>query len=245
MKKLTILLSLSLLSLMVSGCASLNYNEIASNASTFAPGVVVVLPAVKMPEGADQEADKVTKAIYGAAVGTKKFARVIDQVTAKSQMEANSELQDAVLSYTQKLRALQVSDKERCRKIGEIYQADTIIVAEVGKWGYFTISDEKAGEVGLAIKMIDVATGSVYWKAAHAAKETYHLFKPNLGDMALELAEKIFGFMPKFATRAVAPAAVAPAVVAPAVVAPAAVAPAEVTPTAEEAPETLEAPATP
>lgn len=216
MKKFSILLCLGLLSLMASGCASLNYNEIASNAGSFAPRVVVVLPAVKMPEGADQEADKVAKAIYDAAVATNKFERVIDQVTAKSQMEANSDLQNAVLSYTQKLRALQVSDKESCRKIGEIFQADTIIVAEVGKWGYFTISDEKAGEVGLAIKMADAATGSVYWKAAHAAKETYHLFKPNLGEMALDLAKEIFKFMPKFAKPTAVAAPPVPAVAAPA-----------------------------
>ena len=197
MKEISMLLCLSLLSLMASGCASLNYNEIAPNANTFKPKVAVVLPSVKMPEGADQEADKVAKAIYDAAVATKRFERVIDSVTAKTQMSENSQLQDAVLSYTQKLRSLAVSDKESCRKIGEIFQADTIIVAEVGKWGYFAISEEKAGEVGMAIKMVDAATGSVYWKAAHAAKETYHLFKPDLGDMTLELAKKIFDFMPK------------------------------------------------
>ena len=74
---------------------------------------------------------------------------------------------------------------------------DTIIVGDVGKWGHVKYADEKAGEVGMAIKMVDAATGSVYWKASHAAKKTYSLFKPDLVDMAADLSKKIFDYMPK------------------------------------------------
>ena len=197
MKRLREILCSCMVMLIVSGCASINYNETAPNANTFKPKVAVALPAIKMPEGADQEVDKVAKAIYDAAVATKRFDRVIDPMTAKSQMSDNSELQDAVMSYTTKLRSLGVSDKESCRKIGEIYQADTIIVGDVSKWGLVKYADEKAGEVGIAIKMVDAATGSVYWKAAHADKKTYSLFKPDLADMAADVSKKIFGFMPE------------------------------------------------
>ena len=195
MKRL--LLGCCMVMLIVSGCASINYNEVAPNAGAFKPKVAVVLPAIKMPEGADQEVDKVAKAIYDAAVATKRFNRVIDPLMAKSQMSENAQLQDAILSYTSKLRSLGVSDKESSKKIGEIYQVDTIIVGEIGKWGHVTNAGEKAGEVAMAIKMVDAATGSVYWKAAHAGKETYSLFKPDLNDMAAALAKKIFGYMPE------------------------------------------------
>ena len=197
MKRLREILCSCMVMLIVSGCASINYNEIAPNAGAFKPQVAVLLPAIKMPEGADQEVDKVAKAIYDAAVATKRFDRVIDPITAKSQMSDNSELQDAVMSFTTKLRSLGVSDKESCRKIGEIYQADTIIVGDVSKWGHVKYADEKAGEVGIAIKMLDAATGSVYWKAAHADKKTYSLFKPDLADLAADVSKKIFGFMPE------------------------------------------------
>jgi hypothetical protein len=182
--------------LAIAGCASINYNEIAPNAGTFKPKVAVVLPAIKMPEGVEQEVDKVVKAIYDAAVATKRFDRVMDPMDARFQMFNNRELQDAVMSYTTKLRSLGVSDKESCRKIGEIYQVDTIIVGDVGKWGHVKYADEKAGEVGIAIKMVDAATGSIYWKASHTAKKTYSLFKPDLVDMAADLSKKIFEFMP-------------------------------------------------
>ena len=197
MKRLREILCSCMVMLIVSGCASINYNEIAPNASTFKPKIAVVLPAIKMPEGADQEVDKVAKAIYDAAVATKRFDRLIDPITAKSQMSDNSELQNAVMSFTTKLRSLGVSDKESCRKIGEIYQADTIIVGDVSKWGHVKYADEKAGEVGIAIKMVDAATGSVYWKADHADKKTYSLFKPDLADLAADVSKKIFGFMPE------------------------------------------------
>ena len=186
-----------LLLLIIAGCASINYNEVAPNAKTFRPKVAVVLPAIKMPEGTEQDIDKVAKAIFDAAVATKRFERVIDPLTAKSQMSDNGELQGAVLTYTTKLRSLAVSDKDSVKKIGEILQADTIILGEVSKWGYGVYAGEKNGEVGMAIKMVDAATGTVYWKAAHAAKKTYSLFKPDLADMATDLAKKIFDFMPK------------------------------------------------
>lgn len=197
MKRLRTILCLGLFLLIVSGCASINYNEITPNAKTFQPKVAVVLPAIKMPEGTEQDIDKVAKAIFDAAVATKRFERVIDPRTAKSQMSDNGELQGAMITYTTRLRALAVSDKESAKKIGEIYQADTIIVGEVSKWGYGIYAGEKNGEVGMAIKMVDVATGTVYWKAAHAAKKTYSLFKPDLADMATDLAKKIFDYMPK------------------------------------------------
>ena len=197
MKGLKAILCLGLLLLIVSGCASINYNEIAPNAKTFQPKVAVVLPAIKMPEGTEQDIDKAAKAIFDAAVATKRFERVIDPLTAKSQMSDNGELQGAVMTYTSKLRSLAVSDKDSARKIGEILQADTIIVGEVSKWGYGIYAGEKNGEVGMAIKMVDVATGAIYWKAAHSAKETYKLFKPDLANMAADLAKKIFDYMPK------------------------------------------------
>jgi hypothetical protein len=197
MKKLVAALGLCMFVLAMSGCASLNYNEIAPNANTYKPKIAVVLPSIKMPEGADQEGDKVIKAIYDAAVATKRFERVMDPMAAKFQMVENAQLQDALMSYTTKLRTLGVSDKESSKKIGEILQVDTIIVGEVGKWGYATYSGEKTGEVGIAIKMVDAATGSAYWKASHAAKKIYSLFKPDLEDMATALAKKIFDYMPK------------------------------------------------
>jgi len=197
MKILKTVLGCALLLLIVSGCASINYNEIAPNAKTFQPKVAVVLPAIKMPEGTEQDVDKVAKAIFDAAVATKRFERVIDPMTAKIQMSDNGELQSVVMTYTAKLRSLAVSDKDSALKIGEILQADTIIVGDISKWGYGINAGEKSGEVGMAIKMVDVATGSIYWKAAHSAKETYSLFKPNLADMATDLAKKIFDYMPK------------------------------------------------
>jgi hypothetical protein len=145
MKSLRTILCSGLLLLILSGCASINYNDIASNANTFQPKVAVILPAIKMPEGTEQDIDKVAKAIFDAAVATKRFERIIDPTTAKSQMSDNGDLQSAVMTYTAKLRSLAVSDKDNALKIGEILQADTIIVGEVSKWGYGIYAGEKNG----------------------------------------------------------------------------------------------------
>ncbi|MDI6687839.1 MAG: hypothetical protein QME06_06405 [Desulfobacterales bacterium] len=197
MKKSRTILCLGLFLLVACGCASINYNEIAPNAKTFQPKVAVVLPAIKMPEGTEHDIDKAAMAIFDAATTAKRFERVIDPLTAKSQMSNDGDLQNAIMAYTSKLRSVGVSDNESILKIGKILQADTIIVGEVSKWGYGIYAGEKNGEVGMSIKMVDVATGVIYWKAAHTEKETYHLFKPNLAKMANKLAKKIFEYMPK------------------------------------------------
>lgn len=197
MKRLGITMGSCLAIMFISSCASLNYNEVAPNAKDFKPTIAVVLPTVKMPEGTDPEGEKVIKAIFDAAVATKRFERVLDPVGVKFLMVENNQLQDAVMNYMTKLRTLGVSDKESCKKIGELYRADTIIIGEVGKWGYATYGGDKTGEVSLAIKMVDASTGSVYWKASHAVQKTYSLFRPDLGNMASDLAKQIFEFMPK------------------------------------------------
>ncbi|MCG6537841.1 MAG: hypothetical protein L7F78_24760 [Syntrophales bacterium LBB04] len=196
MKNISAAFSVCMLALL-SGCASLNYNEVAPNANTFTPKIAVVLPVVKMPAGAEQDSDKVIKAIYDAAVATKRFERVVDPLTAKFQMVESAPLEEALTVYTTKLRSLAISDKESSKKIGEILKADTIIVGEVGKWGYATYAGEKSGEVVISIKMVDAQTGAAYWKASHSAKKTYSLFKPDLGDMAADLTKNIFEYMPK------------------------------------------------
>lgn len=176
-------------------CARLNYNVVAPNAGSFHPKVVVIFP-VKMPEGMELEGEVVSNVISDAVTKTGRFDNVIDPATARSQMAASKELQDAVTNYLAKLLMVGVSDKDLSKKIGELYHADTFIVVDVGKYGYMRYGGQNYAEVSFSIKLVDAATGTIIWKAGHASQKKYSLFKPKLENMARDLATFIFKFLP-------------------------------------------------
>jgi hypothetical protein len=185
-----------LVSFFLAGCGALNYNEVAPHFDTFDPKIALVLP-VKMPEGVDLEAETAGNVITDVVSKMKRFDSVIDPATARSQMTADQELQEAVVHYLAKLRTLGVSDKDLSKKIGEIYHSDTLIAVDVGRWGYMRYGGSNLAEVTISIKMIDASTGTVMWKAGHASQRTYSFIKPNLQSMARHLAEDIFECMPE------------------------------------------------
>lgn len=194
MKKSFLLLCLSILFF---SCSSIEFNEIAPTATMFRPKVVVLLP-IKMPDGYDHDAVKAEKAVIENASKTKRFEKIVDAVSARSQMVENKELQEAIMTYFSKLKTLGISDKDLTKKIADLYLADTLIVAEVNKWGYLEYLGDKFAEVSISIKLIDGSTGTIYWKAMHQERESYSLFRPDLGKMADDIARRIFKNMPEF-----------------------------------------------
>ncbi len=180
----------------LTSCASIEFNEIANNATLFRPKVVVLLP-VRMPDGYEHDAAKAEKAVIDNALKTQRFEKILSPEQARLQMADNKELQDSIISFTTKLKTLGVTDKDLAQKIADAYLADTLIVADVSRWGYSEILGEKFAEVAISIRLIDASTGSVYWKAMHKEKETYSLFRPDLGNIANDVAKRIFKNMPK------------------------------------------------
>lgn len=184
-----------LVNLIIFSCSSIEFNEIAPNATMFSPKAVVILP-VKMPDGYDHDAIKAEKAIFDNALKTKKFEMILSPEFARKKMNENKELQEAIMAYYSKLKTIGISDSELAKKISDLYLVDTMIVAEFSKWGYVDYLGDKFAEVSASIKLVDGSTGTIYWKAMHREKEDYSLFKPDLGKIANEVLHKIFKNMP-------------------------------------------------
>lgn len=192
MKKAVLIL---LLSFFMFSCSSIEFNEISPSASLFRPKILVILP-VKMPDGYDHDAIKAEKALFENASKTKKFEKILNPEIARNQMNENKELQESIMAYYAKLKTLGISDKDLTKKIADLYLADTIIVAEFSKWGYVDYLGDKFAEVSASIKLIDGASGTIYWKAMHQERESYSLFKPDLGKIADKVLHRIFKNMP-------------------------------------------------
>ena len=186
---LVILLFVTLL-----GCGGLRYSQVAPEAKNFHPKSVGVLP---VDVGTYEEARGVIdQVIAGVLVDTQWFTDVVAADIISNQLQSNEELRKVYLDYISKLKAVNFSDPEMSKKIGEISKVDAFLVINVDYWNYTKENEKKVTKVGIGIKMIDASSGKILWKAGHHEAEDYMLIKPKLPDVAKDLVRKMIKEMP-------------------------------------------------
>jgi hypothetical protein len=186
---LVILLFVTLL-----GCGGLRYSQVAPEAKNFHPKSVGVLP---VDVGTYEEARGVIdQVIAGVLVETQWFTDVVAADIISNQLQSNEELRKVYLDYISKLKAVNYSDPEMSKKIGDISKVDAFLVINVDYWNYTKENDKKVAKVGVGIKMIEASTGKIMWKAGHHEAEDYILIKPKLPDVAKDLVKKMIKEMP-------------------------------------------------
>ena len=179
-----------LLFLVISGCGSLlRYSEVAPEAKDIHPKRIGVLLADLGTNG--EARGVIDDIITGDLAGRKWFEDVVAADTISRQIQGNEEHKKAVADYLAKLKMVNFSDPELSKKIGELAQVDAFIIVNLDYWQYTMEKTEKIAKVGVSVKMIDVNTGNVLWKASHHEIETYNWIKPELA----KIAKKLVGIM--------------------------------------------------
>lgn len=181
--------------LILSGCGGLRYSQVDPDAENFHPRRLGVLPVEVGPY--EEARGTVDQMIAGVLIEKAWFNDVVAGDDINRQFQANDELRQVMTDYMAKLKAVNFSDPKLSTRIGELCQVDAFLVISVDYWGYTTEDGDKLGKVGLGIKMIDAATGKILWKAGHSKAETYHLFKPDLLNVARSLFKKMIDSMPR------------------------------------------------
>lgn len=194
MRKLGILGVVVLALLVSAGCAGIRYSQVSPEAGEFHPARVGVLP---VDVGAYEEArGAVDQIIAGVLVETKWFADVVGADDITAQMQANQDLRQTVQEYLAKLKGVNYSDPLLSARIGELAKVDAFLVTTTEYWNYTVENDDKVAKVGLGMKCIDARTGKIIWKAGHHIAEDYLLLKPDLRDVARDVARKMIAEMP-------------------------------------------------
>jgi hypothetical protein len=179
---------------VIVGCGGLRYSQVAPEAKDIHPKRIGVLLA---DVGTYEEARGVIDDIIaGDLVKRKWFQDVVAADSISRQFLANEELRKSVVDYVAKLKTVNFSDPELSKKIGELAQVDAFLVVNLDYWQYTMENKEKLAKVGMGIKMIDVNTGTVLWKASHHESETYTWFKPELAKVAKKLVGAMIDEMP-------------------------------------------------
>jgi hypothetical protein len=193
-KRIAIYAAAGLFLLAVMGCGGLRYSQVAPEAKDFRPKKVGVLPA---DVGTYEEARGVLDDIVaGELVKRKWFENVAAGHTVSSQYTVNDELRRVVMDYLAKLKAVNFSDPEMSRKIGELVQVDAFLIVNLDYWQYTTEDGDKVAKVGMGLKFIDAASGVIMWKASHHETEKYRWVKPELAKVAKKLTAVMIDEMP-------------------------------------------------
>lgn len=194
-KRTCILSFIVVLVVTVVGCGGLRYSQVAPEAKDFHPKKICVLPA---DAGSYEESKGVIdQVIAGVLVEKKWFTDVITADTVSNQIKANEELRKIYLDYTSKLKAVNFSDPELSRRMGEIIKADAFLLVNVDYWLYTRENDNKVAKVGMGIKMINASSGAIIWSASHYETDEYVLLQPKLSDVAQSVANKMIKEMPR------------------------------------------------
>ena len=166
---------------------------VAPEAADFHPKTMVVLP---VEVGVYGEAKGVIDQVIISVLTDKKWFSSVIGSDALNQQPGQEALQKAVRDYLSKLKTVNFSDPDLSRSIGQMAGAEALLVANVDFWTYTTEKDKKLVRIGLSMKMIDAAKGTILWKASHVLTDEYSFFRPELPDVARGLAKKMLEYMP-------------------------------------------------
>jgi PBP1b-binding outer membrane lipoprotein LpoB len=185
---------LCLLSLLVVGCGGLQEVWEGPGANIFRPQAIAVLPP--MASQYDSAREDIQEVLSDAVNKTVSIERVVSPENVTDIFQASKEAFDALVFYFSRLEMTGQSDKDSAVKLGKALNVDSFLVVRVNSWEYVRKEGDNVGRVGLSLRLVDATTGITVWKARHERSSSYMFYRPNLKDIAKELAAEMIKAMP-------------------------------------------------
>lgn len=180
--------------LILAGCGGLQEMWEGPSSESFKPKTIAVLPPMV---GAYEGAREPSQAVLVSVLGKSGRYQMIAGQDSVNGAFANKEASDLLAAYYSKLETTGQSDKDMAVKLGQLLQADAILVPKINSWEYGRAEGDSFGKVGLGLRLIDTSTGGIVWKGRHEKVRTFMVFKPALKDIAEDLSEYMVKYLPK------------------------------------------------
>jgi hypothetical protein len=187
-------IALCLLLLVVAGCGGLQEVWEGPGAKMFRPQAIAVLPP--MASQYDNAREDIQGVLSEALNKTANVERVVSPENVTDIFQASKEAFDALVFYFSRLEMTGQSDKDSAVKLGKALNVDSFLVVRVNSWEYVRKEGDNVGKVGLSLRLVDATTGVTVWKARHERSSSYMFYRPNLKDVAKELADEMIKAMP-------------------------------------------------
>ncbi len=183
-----------LIPLLVAGCGGLQEVWEGPGAKMFRPQAIAVLPP--MASQYDNAREDIQEVLSGALNKGGHIERVMSPENVTDIFQASKEAFDALVFYFSRLEMTGQSDKDSAMKLGKALNVDSFLVVRVNSWEYMRKEGDNVGRVGLSLRLVDATTGTTVWKARHEKSSSYMFYRPNLKDVAKELAAEMIQAMP-------------------------------------------------
>jgi hypothetical protein len=187
-------LVLCLLPFIIAGCGGLQEVWEGPGAKMFRPQAIAVLPP--MASQYDSAREDIQEVLSEALNKTANIERVVSPENVTDIFQGSKEAFDALVFYFSRLEMTGQSDKESAVKLGKALNVDSFLVVRVNSWEYMRKEGDNVGRVGLSLRLVDATTGTTVWKARHERSSSYMFYRPNLKDVAKELAAEMIKAMP-------------------------------------------------
>ncbi len=180
--------------LLLAGCGGLQEVWEGPGAKIFHPQAIAVLPPMASQYDSAREDIQEVLAIALRRMGH--IERVMPPESVTDIFQGSKEAFDSLVFYFSRLEMTGQSDKESAITLGKALTVDSFLVVRVNSWEYIRKEGDNVGRVGLSLRLIDATTGTTVWKARHERSSSYMFFRPNLKDIAKELALDMTSYMP-------------------------------------------------
>jgi hypothetical protein len=187
-------LALSALILFIAGCGGLQEVWEGPGAMMFRPQAIAVLPP--MASQYDSAREDIQDVLSGALNKVASIERVVSPESVTDIFQASKDAFDSLVFYFSRLEMTGQSDKDSAVKLGKALNVDSFLVVRVNSWEYMRKEGDNVGRVGLSLRLVDATTGTTVWKARHERSSSYMFYRPNLKDIAKELAAEMIKAMP-------------------------------------------------
>jgi hypothetical protein len=185
-----------MIALLVAGCAGgLQETWEGPGAAGFRPTSIAVLPPIiGALEGSRDLAHEV---VTNALKKSKRYAIVIDPEQVNGLLINSADVREVFAGYLSVLETSGISEKDAAMKLGKALKADALMIVRVNAWEYTRMEGDNLARVNMGLRLVDTRHGAIVWKGRHEKKESYVLFKPDLKDLATELADYMVKYIPK------------------------------------------------
>lgn len=179
---------------LVTGCGGLQEVWEGPSAATFRPKTIAVLPAMVGAYEGSREASQAV--LVQALTKSARYESVVNPEQVNAAF-STKEASDLLAAYYSKLDTTGQSDPAMAMKLGQLVQAEALLVPKINNWEYGRAEGDSFGKVGMGVRLVDASTGAIVWKGRHEKVKTYMVFKPGLTDIADDLSLYMVRYMPK------------------------------------------------
>ncbi len=189
-----LLLGVTLLAFTLSGCGGLQEMWEGPGGKVFQPQSIAVLPP--MASEYDSAREDIQELLAASISKTGQIERVVQAEQVIDIFQGSKEAFDSLVFYFSRLAMTGQSDKDSAIKLGKALNVESFLIVRINAWEYARKDGDNVGRVGLTLRLIDATTGTTIWKARHERSSSYIFFRPNLKDIAKELADEMIKYMP-------------------------------------------------